>query len=121
MRVSYVPAGAWQRLMVWIEQIRGENTGPLFVRIRRHDTLTDNRLTDQAVYHILQVRQQQTGNVSCAPHDLRRTFATVMLANGEDLITVKDAMGHSSVTTTQKYDRRGEERLRMARDRYSFE
>lgn len=116
MRVSYVPAGAWQRLMVWIEQIRGEHAGPLFVRIRRHDTLTEDRLTDQAVYHILQVRQQQTVNVHCAPHDLRRTFATAMLDNGEDLITVKDAMGHSSVTTTQKYDRRGDERLRRARD-----
>ncbi|MBE8886287.1 tyrosine-type recombinase/integrase, partial [Enterobacter hormaechei] len=50
-------------------------------------------------------------------HDLRRTFATAMLDNGEDLITVKDAMGHASVTTTQQYDRRGEARLRTARDR----
>lgn len=116
MRVSYVPAGAWQRMMVWIEQIRGEEAGPLFVRIRRHDALTDERLTDQAVYHILQNRQQQGDIVKCAPHDLRRTFATVLLDNGEDLITVRDAMGHSSVTTTQKYDRRGDERLRLARE-----
>lgn len=120
MRVSYVPAGAWQRLMVWIEQIRGEHRGPLFARIRRHDALTESRLTDQAVYHILQVRQRQAGIPQCAPHDLRRTFATAMLDNGEDLITVKDAMGHSSVTTTQKYDRRGDERLRRARDHYKL-
>ncbi|WP_318386882.1 site-specific integrase, partial [Enterobacter sp.] len=57
----------------------------------------------------------------CAPHDLRRTFATALLDNGEDLITVKDAMGHASVTTTQKYDRRGEERLRRARDNLSLD
>lgn len=115
-RLTYVPAGAWQRLHLWTDQVRGEHPGPLFTRIRRHNFLTDDRLTDQAVYHILQVRQREAGLEKCAPHDLRRTFATAMLDNGEDLITVKDAMGHASVTTTQKYDRRGEERLKRARD-----
>ncbi|MHA1081257.1 tyrosine-type recombinase/integrase (plasmid) [Enterobacter ludwigii] len=116
-RLAYMPAGTWQRLQTWIDEVRGEKEGPLFTRIRRFDTLTNDRLTDQAVYHILQVRQCQAGIPKCAPHDLRRTFATAMLDNGEDLITVRDAMGHASVTTTQQYDRRGEARLRKARDR----
>lgn len=119
-RLAYMPAGTWQRLMHWTEQVRGAGPGPLFTRIRRFDTLTLDRLTDQAVYHILHVRQRQAGIEKCAPHDLRRTFATAMLDNGEDLITVKDAMGHASVTTTQQYDRRGEERLRAARDRLTL-
>jgi site-specific recombinase XerD len=119
-RLAYMPAGTWQRLLSWIDQVRGEQPGPLFTRIRRFDTLTNDRLTDQAVYHILQVRQGQAGIAKCAPHDLRRTFATAMLDNGEDLITVKDAMGHASVTTTQQYDRRGEARLRTARDRLNL-
>ena len=120
-RLAYVPPGAWQRLELWVDQVRGEAAGPLFTRIRRHDCLTEERLTDQAVYHILQVRQNEAGLERCAPHDLRRTFATVLLDNGEDLITVKDAMGHASVTTTQKYDRRGEEKLRKARDRLGID
>lgn len=119
-RLAYMPAGTWDRLQFWIEQVRGEAPGPLFTRIRRFDTLTNNRLTDQAVYHILQVRQREAGIQKCAPHDLRRTFATAMLDNGEDLITVKDAMGHASVSTTQQYDRRGENRLRAARDRLNL-
>ncbi len=82
-------------LKKWVEEVRGEKEGPLFTRIRRFDTLTNDRLTDQAVYHVLQVRQRQAGIAKCAPHDLRRTFATAMLDNGEDLITVKDAMGHA--------------------------
>lgn len=113
-RLAYVPSGSWQRLELWVDQIRGEQPGPLFTRIRRHDWLTDERLTDQAVYHILQMRQLEAGLDKCAPHDLRRTYATALLDNGEDLITVKDAMGHASVTTTQKYDRRGDKRLRDA-------
>ncbi|QFH87901.1 tyrosine-type recombinase/integrase (plasmid) [Enterobacter hormaechei] len=119
-RLAYMPDGTWQRIQLWIDQVRGETPGPLFTRIRRFDTLTNDRLTDQAVYHILQTRQSQAGIPQCAPHDLRRTFATAMLDNGEDLITVKDAMGHASVTTTQQYDRRGEARLRTARDRLSL-
>jgi len=73
------------------------------------------------VYYILQVRQREAGLDRCAPHDLRRTFATALLDNGEDLITVKDAMGHASVTTTQKYDRRGEDKLRRARDNLNID
>ncbi|MBF0035724.1 tyrosine-type recombinase/integrase [Citrobacter freundii] len=119
-RLAYMPAGTWQRLQLWIDQVRGETPGPLFTRIRRFDTLTNDRMTDQAVYHILHIRQTQAKIGKCAPHDLRRTFATAMLDNGEDLITVKDAMGHASVTTTQQYDRRGEARLRIARDRLNL-
>nr|VXZ92804.1 site-specific tyrosine recombinase XerC [Klebsiella pneumoniae] len=44
--------------------------------------MTLNRLTDQAVYHVLQVRQGQAGISKCSPHDLRRTFATAMLEQG---------------------------------------
>ncbi|MCS2151259.1 tyrosine-type recombinase/integrase [Scandinavium goeteborgense] len=120
-RLAYMPAGTWQRLLSWIDQVRGEAPGPLFIRIRRFDSLTQERLTDQAVYHILQMRQRQAEIDKCAPHDLRRTFATAMLENGEDLITVKDALGHASITTTQQYDRRGEGRLRSARDRLDLE
>ncbi|EHN8835005.1 tyrosine-type recombinase/integrase [Enterobacter hormaechei] len=119
-RLAYVPVGAWQRLQFWIDAVRGETPGPLFTRIRRFGDVTLNRLTDQAVYHILRVRQDQAGISKCSPHDLRRTFATAMLDNGEDLITVKDAMGHASVTTTQQYDRRGESRLKAARDRLNL-
>ena len=50
--------GHRQRLRKWIDDVRGEKDGPLFTRIRRFDTLTNDRLTDQTVYHVLQVRQR---------------------------------------------------------------
>jgi hypothetical protein len=32
-----MPAGTWQRLKLWIDEVRGEKDGPLFTRIRRFD------------------------------------------------------------------------------------
>lgn len=45
---------------------------------------------------------------SFTPHDLRRTFATRLLESGADINTVRQAMGHSSVVTTRRYDKRDE-------------
>jgi site-specific recombinase XerD len=113
-RLAYVPDGAWQRLQFWVDQVRGTGAAvSAHPPARRGDGVPAHR-PGGVPYPPGSPASGRAGK--CAPHDLRRTFATAMLDNGEDLITVKDAMGHASVTTTQKYDRRGEERLRRARN-----
>lgn len=116
-RLAFIPGGTWLRLEKWVEEVRGTHQGALFTRIRRFDDVTSERMSDQAIYHILETRRIEAGIEKFAPHDLRRTFASAMLDNGEDIVTVKDAMGHSSIATTQKYDRRGVDRLKKASQR----
>ena len=79
-----------------------------------------NFLTSQSVFYILDKKQKELGLDGFSPHDLRRTLATTLLDLGEDLGTVRDVLGHSSVNTTQKYDMRSKERTKQAVQRTGF-
>jgi integrase len=36
-------------------------------------------------------------------HDLRHTYGSLLAASGEELVTIKSAMGHANITTTEIY------------------
>jgi site-specific recombinase XerD len=104
---------AW--LEEWLEY-RGHALGPLFVRISKGGNIPEisekSRMTDQAVYTILDARRKQAGLEKFSPHDLRRTLASTLLQKGLPLEDVRDVLGHSSVTTTERYDMRNTDRLK---------
>jgi len=81
----------------------------LFVRILKGGEITLLPITDKTVYNIVVRRYKECGLKSLTPHDLRRTFATVLLEQGEDLFIVQDLMDHASIETTKRYDKRGEQ------------
>lgn len=112
-RLIYPSEEIWHRLMRWID-LRGEQGCPfIFTLVRKGDHIDANKsMSVQAIYKMIGERASQSGITDFSPHDLRRTFATRMLDLGADLNTVKDALGHASVTTTQRYDKRGLDRIR---------
>ena len=94
-------------LQVWLDE-RGLAPGPLFLRARKGNRLVNEPISGQTIYDIVIRRYKETGLKRLTPHDLRRTFATKLLENGEDVFLVQDLMEHSSVETTKNYDRRDE-------------
>lgn len=116
-RLVFVPQEAWSNLMRWIEECRGNQAGPLFSRIRKQGDITGKRLSDQAIYYLLEKRQVEAGLEKVTPHDLRRTVATMLDNNGESLATIKDYLGHASINTTQRYIRHNEDNKKAAAGR----
>jgi integrase/recombinase XerC len=76
----------------------GETCGAMFLSDK------GERISGEQVYQIVRkYLSMVTSLKKRSPHVLRHTFATAMLNNGAGLETIKNLLGHASVSTTEIY------------------
>ena len=111
-RLVYLPDGSETYLAVWLDN-RGRQEGPLFCAARRAGA-APRRLVAQTIYDVIHALAAKAGIGQVAPHDLRRGFVSSLLDQGVTLTTVAAMAGHADVSTTARYDTRGERVKREA-------
>ena len=107
----------WANLMQWLK-IRQQ----LFVET---DKVFINRYSSQLGIHGIEyiynrLKKEAGINTRSTPHYLRHTFATNLLANGADLRSVQEILGHSSVSTTERYTEVTTKRKKQVLDKYNY-
>jgi integrase len=106
--------GTRQSLLQW-RAVRGEEPGPLLYSFDRWTGMQRGLAIDgQTVYNVLADLADLAEVKRPAPHDMRRTFVSNFIATTGDISMASKLAGHASVTTTQRYDKRGDEEAASA-------
>jgi integrase/recombinase XerC len=82
---------------------RVNNNTPLF--ITSHHAFRGGHLTRSGLTQIIHDLGDAAGigAVRCSPHTFRHTFAINFLRSGGDIFTLRDMLGHSSLSMVQRY------------------
>ncbi|AYP23508.1 tyrosine-type recombinase/integrase [Pantoea agglomerans] len=107
-------------IRAWLKVSANEAESALFSRIQRNGKVVGQLLTTTGLTGILAELQQTSSIARFTPHDMRRTFITLLLEQGVDINTVRQLAGHRDISTTTRYDCRGDS-MKISASRRIFE
>jgi len=98
-------------LLKYRAKIDGKKDQPVF------QTISGKRFTAGGLRSWL-LRISKRAGINITPHALRRTFATLSIRSGMNIVHLQGLMGHASITTTRDYIGLTEEDLVKAHEKY---
>ena len=101
-RIIPLYAGAVKAISDYLRNVRPqlavEGERALFVN------MNGERMSRQGFWKIIKGYQEKAGiKTDITPHTLRHSFAAHLLANGADLRSIQEMLGHSDISSTQIY------------------
>lgn len=105
-RLNFLGKGR-KRREVWVSERTCARLHEWLEKIGPREFVWDNGwgwpMTVESIREHMKVAFKEAGHFDFHPHALRHSFATDIQRRGADIMEIKEMMGHSDVSTTQRY------------------